>query len=113
MTAKRKPDGELEVVKWGLSTQGFRVALLVLVLSMHPLGRQLLATFGFQFPDQKRITEAADQVTLLQAKVDGLAKDVDTVKTSQQALTTKVETLDHTITGFQIDFTKYKTEVTK
>lgn len=51
MTVKKKSSGELEEVKSSLTTNSFRWALLVLVLSMHPWGRAFLSQIGFNIPN--------------------------------------------------------------
>lgn len=109
MTARRKPDsGELEIVRWGLGTNGFRVALLVLVLSMHPLGRSILSTVGFRFPDEQKITVAAEASKDLGTKVDELSKDLARVKDDVKDVKTTVNNLQTTVSGFQVDFDKYR-----
>lgn len=124
MTVRRKPTlegdptdpNELQIVKWGLGTKSFRVAILVLVLSMHPMGRQLLGTFGFEFPDQRKLTIAADEAkkaqeqvsTIVQALTD-IKRDVDSIKANNAILNSKVDKLEVVFTGFQVDFQHYKT----
>lgn len=119
MTVKKKSEdsSELQIVKWGIGTNGFRVVLLVLVLSMHPIGRGFLTGFGFQFPDQKKLEEATKETTALTFNVKGLTEsmhdvqnDIQAIKANNAILNSKVDSLDQTFTGFRVDFQKYRTE---
>lgn len=119
MTVRKKDDAlsELQIVKWGLGTKGFRLAILVLVLSMHPIGRQLLGTFGFEFPDQRKLTIAADEAKKAQEQVESIVsslidmrKDIDAIKANNAIINSKVDKLELVFTGFQVDFTKFKAE---
>lgn len=123
MTVKKKPttddakDGAfLEVVDRTLGTKGFRLAMLALLLSMHPLGRQILGTVGFKFPDEQKITVAAEQASqskteigMLVESVKELGRDVSAIKANNAILNAKVDRLDQAFTGFQVDFNRYKT----
>jgi len=132
MTVKRKPDSdELEITgpaMWKLlaAKGGYRTVLIVLVLSMHPIGRQILGTFGLQFPDQREVTMAASEtqqakVVLsnlttdvkemksgLTADIAGLKLDVANLKANSAIFNSKLDALDQTFTGFKIDFNKYR-----
>lgn len=97
------------------SNTGFRIVILVLVLSMHPLGRQLLGTFGFKFPDERSLTVATEQATAAKTElgqltdsVRELKSDVASIKANNLILNSKVDRLDQAFTGFQIDFNKWK-----
>lgn len=111
MTAKRKDSGDLEIVRWGMGTNGFRVALLVLVLSMHPLGRGLLSTFGFKFADDQKITVTNEQAGVLTSKVDEITKDLTRLKDDVREVKSNVSNLQNSVTGFQVDFERYKPKV--
>lgn len=115
MTVKRGLDSRLEVVRWGLSTNVFRSAVLVLVLSMHPLGRQVLGTFGFKFPDEQKLNVAAEQAKDVHVDITALQKDVSDLKDVASRMTAnnaiinaKLDRLDQAFTGFQVDFNKWK-----
>lgn len=122
MTIRNKEFGVKDVTQWATGTHGFRILLLILVLSMHPIGRGLLSSFGFKFPDEQKITVAAEQafavktdVTKVQLSVDEIRKDVDGLKqdASQQRanyaiINTKLDKLSTDFGGFQIEFRKHQ-----
>lgn len=122
MTARRKTSGteesstnQLEIVKWGMSTNVFRLGLFILVLSMHPLGRQVLGTFGFKFPDERQLVVATEEakgakseIASIAENVKTLTSDVASIKANNVVLNEKVDRLDKTFTGFQVDFNKWK-----
>lgn len=107
MTVKRKvkADGEeeLQEVRPAFTTTGFRWALIFLVASMHPIGRSLLGQMGFVLPDQASEKRLAEEVQQIKVEVADLKKDL-------QNSTEKVDKLALAITGFQVDFAKYKNE---
>lgn len=114
-TKKTDKENELQVVRWGLSTNAWRAGVMVLVLSMHPIGRQLLGTFGFEFPDQKKITQAAEQahdvhtdVQQISIAVHDLQSDMAALKANNSILNLKVDKLSTDFVGFQVDFNKWK-----
>lgn len=113
----KKEDGQesMTLVKWGMTTNVFRSAILILVLSMHPLGRQVLGTFGFKFPDEQKLTLAADQAKDIRSDISTLQKDVAELKetvprmaANNAIINSKLDRLETTITGFQVDFAKWK-----
>lgn len=120
MTVRKAPategeEGLLQVVDRTLGTKSFRTIILLLILSMHPVGRQILGTVGFEFPDQKKLTVAADEALKLQNNlvtiaetVKDLKSDMATVKANNAIINAKVDRLEQTFTGFQIDFNKYR-----
>lgn len=115
MTIRRKDDGSSSILKWGAKESSYRIAVFFLVLSMHPLGRQVLGTFGFKFPDEQKLNVAAEVSTATQAQLIDISKDVNKLKDDVKGLTAKVDTVDHKVEstnlqfiGFQIDFEKYR-----
>lgn len=115
MTVRRKESGELSIVKWGMGTSGFRVVLLVMVMSMHPVGRGILNTFGFKFQDEQKINTAAEEARNAKTELNALSntatevrQDVASLKANMAILNSKVDRLDQTVTGFQVDFQRYK-----
>lgn len=110
MTIRKKDTGENEIVKWGLGTNTFRTALLVLVLSQHPLGRQILGTVGFKFPDEQKIAKVEEKADGVNAQTAEMAKDIAALKTDVKAIATKVDSLDIRFHGFEVDFDKYRKE---
>lgn len=98
-----------------LGTPTFRTIIILLLLSMHPIGRQLLGTFGFEFPDQKKLTVAAEEATASKHELTAIAEDVKEMKADVAALKAnntivneKVDTLRSEFSGFKIDFSKWK-----
>lgn len=118
MTVRKKDDSaELQIVRWGLGTNGFRVALLILVLSMHPIGRGFLTGFGFKFPDQQKLEDAASEakstkteLAALSDSVKDMKADMASIKANNAIINSKFEALSSTVTGFQIDFQKWKAQ---
>lgn len=108
MTVKRRDNGDLEIIRWGLGTNGFRLVLLVLVLSMHPLGRGFLNTFGFKFPDEQKIIVTAEQASQLTLKVDKLTDELTRMQTDMKDVRTSVSGLQATVSGFQGNFDRNK-----
>lgn len=127
MTIRRKQpkhDGEIEVVEqeiknpWLrllLGQNGWKLIILILILTQHPLGRGVLSTLGFEFPDTKKISVAAEtasqtksDLTQIADSVKEIQKDVTSLKANNAILNAKVDTLDQTFRGFQIDFSKWK-----
>lgn len=108
MTIKKKPTGELEEVKQSLTTNSFRWALLFLVLSMHPVGRSFLGTMGFVLPDQASEKRTQEEVQHLKEDLAAVKQDIAKVKEDVGDVKTSVDTLRVAITGFQVDFDKYK-----
>lgn len=89
--------------------------MVFLILTMHPMGRGFLTGLGFQFPEQKVIQETkADDVALktaitaLQTSLTDVQKDIQAIKVSNAIVTSEVKLLKDTVTGFQIDYSKYR-----
>jgi outer membrane murein-binding lipoprotein Lpp len=121
MTVRRKtPDGheelvKLPVLKMLLGQEGFRLALIIMVASMHPVGRGFLSGFGFKFQDEKKIEEAATEakgnkteLQLLTESVKEIQSDITSIKANNAIINAKVDGLDQTFRGFQIDFNKFR-----
>lgn len=134
MTIRRKKttaDGEVEVIEspitnpWLrllLSTHGWRLVILLMILSMHPLGRGILAVVGFEFPDTRKIAVAAEnanatkaELTTISDAVREIRADVTNLKASNSILQTKVDgvsekqtALELKVTGFQVDWNKWR-----
>lgn len=108
-------NGKVSLINYLTGPIGFRVTILILVLSMHPVGRQLLGTFGFEFPDSRKLNVATDEASKAKNEVSAIASDVKelktdmaTIKVNNLNLTSKVDALDQSFHGFQIDFAKYQ-----
>ena len=122
MTIKRKNQetGETESKQVKLSdiflgTPSFRTIIILLLVSMHPVGRQLLGTFGFEFPDQRKLTVAAAEASASKHELTQIAEDMKEMKDNLAGLKTQVSSidkkqtdLDSTFRGFQIDFNKWR-----
>lgn len=108
MTVKKKSTGELEEVGWGWSTKTFRIAILVAVLSMHPLGRSVLKLVGFQIPEEKAQLETKDEVGQVKDEVAQLKDDFKELKAEVKETNRNVDALAKSFGGFQVDFEKYR-----
>lgn len=98
-----------------LGTGGFRIVITVLILSMHPIGRGFLAGFGFKFPDEKLIVTAAEEsktakseITSISDALKEIRSDVSSLKANNAIINSKVDSMEQTFRGFQIDFNKWK-----
>lgn len=117
-----EPENGTKISLGPLGTVSFRTIILVLIGSMHPLGRQVLGTFGFEFPDQRKLVEAAQQASAVSTSLGEIKSDVNTLKSDVAILKTdlallktdvsmvkaKQETLQTSVTGFQIDFDRFR-----
>lgn len=108
MTIRKNDDGSSTLLKWGMKESSYRICVFVLVISMHPIGRQLLGTFGFKFPDEQKVAAAVTTAAFTSEQVNDISKDLSKLKEDVKGLATKVDRLDTTVTGFQIDFAKYQ-----
>lgn len=129
MTIKRKvrnaTTGEDEVVERVIGGPllqlvtgpgSFRILIFLFVASMHPLGRSVLGTFGFKFPDERNLTVAAEQAKSAKDEISGMAEavkeirtDVASLKANNVILNSKVDNMEQTFRGFQVDWAKWKT----
>ncbi len=116
---KETPHDGFSLLRNGLGVGGFRSIVLILLLSMHPVGRQILGTFGFEFPDQKKLSVAAEQASTVKQDVQALTislnevrTDLNTIKANYSSMNTKVDSLDRSFQGFQVDFQKLKPPTT-
>lgn len=101
MTVKRKDDGELEEVKLGRFTVSYRTALLLLVLSATPMGEPIYSALGIKKPDAESNYRLAK-----------LEKNMDEMHKGLEALSVGVQKIEYRLTGFQVDFDKYKNNET-
>lgn len=107
MTIKRRDTGEDFTINQGWTTKSFRLAVVVLIASMHPVGRELLNAAGFKIPrDPGIVAEEVKHQTSIQTEtvtqqITDLSKKVDT-------LTTNMADAERRFTGFQLDFERYK-----
>lgn len=96
-------------------TGGFRILIFLFVASMHPLGRSVLGTFGFKFPDERNLVVAAEEAKSAKGEIAGIAEsmkeikaDVASLKANNAIINSKVDNMEQTFRGFQIDFAKWK-----
>lgn len=134
MTIRRKQvkeNGEVELVEspitnpWLrliLSQHGWRLIIILLIATMHPVGRSFLAGFGFEFQDTRKIAVAAEnadaakqELTTISDSIKEIKLDVASLKANNAILNTKVDAigekqgaLELKFSGFQIDFSKWK-----
>lgn len=99
MVAKRKTESpdEFQIVTSN-GTYSFRAVLLLLVLSATPFGQLILKNLG--------ITSPALEVA--SAGFHELKTDIQGIKNDVRELKSKTDKLEYTVTGFQIDFEKYR-----
>lgn len=95
MTIRRRPDTDELQVKPDGSAISFRLIITIAVVSMHPLGQQMLTQMGFTLPSSNA----------------ALHKDVDEVKTDLAALKQDVQVVKHQMTSFEVNFDKFKKQV--
>ena len=108
MTAKRKDNGDLEEVKVGPMTFSYRTILMLLVASATPFGQPILKAFGIQTVAEP-VKEAQAKVGEIAQKMDKMQADIDDLKVVGASLEQKVTKVDYRLTGFQVDFDKYRT----
>lgn len=103
MTARRKDSGDLEVVNLGLSTQTFRLFLLVAVITNHQGLLNILGIGHLFRPDVAAVSK-------VEAKLDQLNSNVSVLHRDMSETKSKVENLSTRLSGFEIDFAKYRNE---
>jgi phage shock protein A len=98
-----------------LGTGGFRLVITLLIISMHPIGRGFLSGFGFKFPDEKLIAVAAEktkdaesELTVISDSIKEMRTDLASLKANNAILNSKVDNMEQTFRGFQVDFNKWK-----
>jgi outer membrane murein-binding lipoprotein Lpp len=106
MTARREPSGELQEVKSNLTTNSFRWALLVLVASMHPMGRTVLKTAGFDLPAPDAVT--AKTILEVQRDVNDVKGEVAQVKTDVAQVKSDIKDAKIQFARFEVDFDRWK-----
>lgn len=104
MTAKRNNDGDLEEVKIGGKTFSYRTILLLLVASATPMADPVFKAFGIAKPEI-RLESRFDAA---EAKIEDIHADVLKLSKAAAAVQDKLVQVDYRLTGFQVDFEKYK-----
>ncbi len=104
MTAKRTNSGELEVVNIGGKTFSYRTILLLLVASATPMADPVFKAFGISKPEIRLEQRFADAET----KIETIHKDLTKLNQAATAVQDKLTQVDFRLTGFQVDFEKYK-----
>ena len=115
MTAKRNPDGDLEVVKVGGITFSYRMALMLLVASATPMADPVYRAFGLKPPVTQIETKldstasgVASMVAEVHEDVNKLAKRAEALDAKIASLDEKIVKIDFRLSGFQVDFDKYR-----
>lgn len=112
MTARRRDNGELEVVKMGPFNFTYRSLLVVLVLSITPLGDRMWEQMGLERTmktvNAGPIAEIKREVRLLHDDVDALREDAGVVKTDVRSTRVSVNALQQQFAVFDVDFKKYR-----
>lgn len=107
MTAKRKDDGELEVVNIGGRTVTYRTALLLLVALATPAGDRIWTAIGISTPTSPaQIAHIESRLADTEKKVESVGKKVDAISSDLTLVSTR-------LTGFLVDFDRYKKEGTR
>lgn len=103
-----------------LGQNGWKIILIVLILSQHPIGRGVLSSLGFDWQDTKKINVATEQtkeakteISQISEAVKEIRADVTTLKANNAIVNEKVDNLKSEFQGFKIDFGKWKTEPPK
>lgn len=117
MTARRKDDGELEMVSWGNGTKAYRLVLLGAVLAATPIGQNILNSVGIKTPVASELAALSTELAVVKADiaavktdVGGVKNDVAKLKDDVKAVKEKSDKFEATFTGFQIDFDKFRKE---
>lgn len=122
MTAKRQPDCDEFEIKFGKGTYSWRVILIALIASATPMGQQVLKNFGIQTPAAQDTSETQKAVETIKSSVSAMEKEfasvraevtasraeVSTMKADVNRVATAQESLSSRVSGFQIDFEKYR-----
>lgn len=107
-----------------LGQNGWKLIVVILIFSQHPIGRGILSSIGFDWQDTKKINVATEQtkeakteLSSISEAVKDIKSDVAVLKTSNTSLNLKVDNLaekqtalDQTFRGFQVDWSKWKTK---
>ena len=104
MTAKRTDNGDLEVVKVGGMTFSYRMILLLMVASATPLGEPVLKALGVTKPE----TRLENRFLVVESKMDEVHVNLDKLNKTARVVEDKLTQVDFRLTGFQVDFEKYK-----
>lgn len=117
MTARRKDDGNIEVLSWGPGTKAYRFILLGAVLAATPIGQNVLNSVGIKTPVADELAGLKVQSTALKVQVEDVNKDVHSLKDDVAALKTDVaavkvksDHMEQVFGVFQVDFEKYRKE---
>lgn len=119
MTVRRKkPDGEEEVLRisYGSWTKAIHLPYIIGIFLATPFGANFLkATFNVSSPATEQVQVLTNDVKTLKDDVKSfkesvadLAKDMASVKANNSIINSKVDNLDTTFRGFQVDFNRWK-----
>lgn len=103
MTAKRKDNGDLEVIQLGRYTVTYRTALMLVALSLTPIGNKLWVAVGLDTVATLNASNVEKKVEVVEKRLDRVEAKVDDVHDDLQKMSVK-------FTGFVVDFDKYKKE---
>ena len=123
MTVRRKPETDEWELKNNWTTRGFRIALLILVASMHPVGRDILHGLGFNIPRDPGVVSLEITKQLEEVKAtQGAGRKVQEEVKEELARTNRnlgerldktdlaVKELSSKFSMFEVDFSKYRKE---
>jgi hypothetical protein len=83
MTAKRKDNGDLEIIKMGGLTFTYRTALLLLLASVTPAGDMVWDRLGFLRkvkPDEVMVAQIQRESHQIQNKIASLESDLEDLR---------------------------------
>lgn len=103
MTVKRNDDGVLELVKSGMGSNTFRVALIAAFVSQTPLADGVWKTFGMKSLSVQmgELNTKADSVV---NQVNNIQQEVSVVKSDFRQVHTHLETMEQKFGAFEVDF---------
>jgi hypothetical protein len=89
-----------------------------LVLSQHPLGRQLLGTFGFKYPDEQKLVVATEKASdnekrmeMMMSSVKDMQESLALLRADRAMTQAKLEELGKTVSGFRIDLDEFRKHI--
>lgn len=100
-----------------LGQNGWKLIIVILIFSQHPIGRGILSSLGFDWQDTKKINvateqtkEAKNELTQISDSVREIRSDVATLKANNAIINEKFDNMKQEFQGFKIDFNKWKPE---
>lgn len=108
MTVRRKNNNEEGVLEFGKWPKVIIYAILISSLGSNPVGQQILKLGGITGPAVEQTQALQNDIQTLKADAKEIRLDIGSVKANNAILNSKVDDFKTTLTGFKIDFDKYK-----